>query len=199
FRQLDETPLLSAEQERELARRVAQGDVQARDHLVRANLRLVGRIARGYEGRGLDLADLIAEGNLGLFRAAEAFDPSVGTRLSTYALSRVNQAVRRALDNRARTIRVPAYVAQLLVQWHRATAALHEELGRPPTEEEVAGWMRLSARTLRLVKDALRTHNAAPPGERGEEGGGLGGRGGGGPQRAAGRGPGGGGGGGGSA
>jgi RNA polymerase primary sigma factor len=170
FRQLNETPLLSAEQERELACRVAQGDVQARNHLVRANLRLVVRVAHGYQDRGLELADLVAEGTLGLIRAAEAFDPSVGTRFSTYAVYWIKQSMRRAVVNTARTVRVPAYMAHLLVRWHRATAALREQGGRPPTEEEVAERMSLSARKLRLVKDALRTHNAAPPGERDEDG-----------------------------
>jgi RNA polymerase primary sigma factor len=170
FRQLNETPLLSAQQERELARRVAQGDVQARNHLVRANLRLVVRVAQWYQGRGLELADLVAEGNLGLIRAAELFDPSVGTRFSTYAVYWVKQSMRGALVNTAPTIRLPDNMAQLRVRWHLASAALHEELGRPPTEEEVAARMRLSARKLTAVKDALRTRTAAPPGERDEDG-----------------------------
>src|SRR5207302_7105119 len=97
FRQLEETPLLSAVEERELAERIAGGDAQARNHLVRANLRLVVTVARGYRGRGVDLLDLIAEGNLGLLRAAEKFDPSRKTRFSTYAVFWVKQAMRRAL------------------------------------------------------------------------------------------------------
>jgi RNA polymerase primary sigma factor len=170
FRQIKETPLLSAEQERGLARRVAAGDVQARDHLVRANLRLVVRVAQAYQGRGLELADLVAEGALGLIRAAELFDPSAGTRFGTYAVYWIKQSIGRALVNTAPTIRLPAHMARLLVRWHRATAALRGELGRPPTEEEVAERMSLSARKLRLVKDALRTRNAAPPAERDEDG-----------------------------
>jgi RNA polymerase primary sigma factor len=170
FRQLNETPLLSAEQERELACRVAQGDVQARNHLVRANLRLVARVAQWYQGRGLELADLVAEGTLGLIRAAELFDPSVGTRFSTYAVHWVKQSMRRALVDTAPTIRLPDNVAQLRVRWHLASAALREELGRPPTEEEVAARMSLPAGKLPLVKDALRTRKAAPPGERDEDG-----------------------------
>jgi RNA polymerase primary sigma factor len=166
LQQLEETPLLSAEQERELACRVAAGDVQARDHLVRANLRLVVRVARAYQGRGLELVDLVAEGTLGLIRAAELFDPTAGTRFGTYAVYWVKQSIGRALLNTAPTIRLPARTAHLLVRWHLATAALREELGRPPTEEEVAERMSLSARRLRLVKDALRTRNAAPPAER---------------------------------
>jgi RNA polymerase primary sigma factor len=163
LRQLSETPLLSAEQERGLARRAAAGDVQARNHLVRANLRLVARVAQAYQGRGLELADLVAEGTLGLIRAAELFDPSVGTRFGTYAFYWVKKSIRLALVNTAPAIRLPVNMARLLVRWHRATVALHEELGRPPTEEEVAERMSLSARKLRPVKDALRTRNAAPP------------------------------------
>src|SRR5262245_51676708 len=173
FRQLAETPLLSAEQEWGLARRVAAGDVQARNHLVRANLRLAVRVARAYQGRGLELADLVAEGALGVIRAAELFDPSAGARFSTYANYWIKQSIRLALVNTAPTIRLPAWMAHLLVRWHLATDALREELGRPPTEEEVAERLSLSARKLRLVKDALRTRNAAPSAERDEDGWGL--------------------------
>ncbi len=169
FRQVNETPLLSAEEERTLAVRIAQGDAQARNHLVRANLRLVVCLARSYQGQGLDLPDLVAEGNLGLIRAAEEFDPSMGTRFSTYASYWIKQAMRSAVRDTARTIRLPAYMTQLLVQWRRVAAALYEELGRPATEEEMAVRMSLSARKLRLVKQALRIHPALPPGERAEE------------------------------
>jgi RNA polymerase primary sigma factor len=171
LQRLNETPLLSAEQERGLARRAAAGDVQARIHLVRSNLRLV-RVAHNYQGRGLELTDLVAEGTLGLIRAAELFDPSSGTRFGTYAVYWVKQSIGRGLVNTAPTIRLPARMARLLVRWHLATAALREELGRPPTEEEVAERMSLSARKLRRVKDALRTRNAAPLA--GRDGGGRG-------------------------
>jgi RNA polymerase primary sigma factor len=158
LREIDETPLLSAEEERELAYRIEEGDPEAREHLVRANLRLVVNIARKYQDRGLDLPDLIAEGNLGLLRAAEGYDASMNTRFSTYAVYWVKQSIRRALLNMAGTIRVPAYMAQLLVEWRRASAALHEELGRPPAEEEVARRLELSPRQLRLIKKAIRIH-----------------------------------------
>jgi len=165
LREINETPLLSAEEERELAYRVQAGDPQARDHLVRANLRLVVNVARSYQGRGVDLPDLIAEGNLGLLRAAEAFDPDMQTRFSTYASFWVKQSLRRALVSTGRAIRLPSYMAQLLTEWRRATTQLHEELGRPPAEEEVAARLGLSARKLRLVKKAIRIHSAAPQGE----------------------------------
>src|SRR3954470_24395446 len=104
FREIDATPLLDAQQEKDLASRIEQGDPEARDHLVRANLRLVVNIARRYTGRGLNLEDLIAEGNLGLVRAAEGFDPSLNTRFSTYASYWVKQSIRRLLVNTARTV-----------------------------------------------------------------------------------------------
>src|SRR5262245_60897813 len=102
--QIDATPLLRADEERELAYRIADGDAAARDHLVRANLRLVVSIARRYQGQGADLADLIAEGNLGLLRAAEAFDPGMNTRFSTYAAYWVRQAVRRGTFRMGRLV-----------------------------------------------------------------------------------------------
>jgi RNA polymerase primary sigma factor len=168
FRQINETPLLTAEQERVLAYRIEDGDAEAREHLVRANLRLVVNIARGYQNKGLDLHDLIAEGNLGLLRAAEAFDASMETRFSTYAAYWVKQSIRRALINSSRTIRLPAYMQQLLTEWRKATARLHEELGRAATEEEVSAHLKLTPRKLRLVKKAIRIHNATPQAE--EEG-----------------------------
>src|SRR5262245_44849888 len=136
FRDLQKTPLLAAEQQREPARRARpgdagarRGDAEARDHLVRANLRLVVSIACGYTGKGLGLEDLIAEGNLGLLRAADRFDPSMNTRFSTYASYWIKQSIRRALLNTARTIRIPAHMAQLLTKWRRASAELHREVG----------------------------------------------------------------------
>ncbi len=162
LREIDQTPLLTADEEHELACAVRDGDTAARDHLIRANLRLVVNLARGYQGKGLPLEDLIEEGNLGLMRAAEGFDPSLGTRFSTYAAYWIRQSVKRGLINSGKTIRVPAYMAQLLTEWRRATAQLQEELGRAPQEEEVAGRLGLSKKRLGLVKKAIRVHNAAP-------------------------------------
>jgi RNA polymerase primary sigma factor len=159
LRDIDETALLAADEERELAWRIDGGDPEARDHLVRANLRLVVSIARGYACRGLALEDLIAEGNLGLLRAAEAFDPAVGVRFSTYAAYWVKQSIKRALINTAKTIRLPAYMVDLLAKWRRATAKLHEELGRAPLQEEVARRLGLSAKKLKIVEKALRVYS----------------------------------------
>ena len=142
LREINETALLSADEELELADQIAKGDVLARDRMVRANLRLVVNIARGYTGKGLGLQDLIEEGNLGLLRAVEGFDPTVGTRFSTYASYWIKQSIKRALINSAKTIRIPAYMVELLSKWRRATARLSEELGRTPTNEEVAACPR---------------------------------------------------------
>jgi RNA polymerase primary sigma factor len=170
LREINETPLLTAAQEKELARRIWQGDSSARDCMVRANLRLVVNIARNYVGKGLDLPDLIEEGNLGLLRAVEGFDPTMNTRFSTYAGYWIKQSIKRALINTGKTIRIPAYMAQLLTEWRRATAILQEELGRPPTQEEVAGHMNLPRRKLNLIKKAIRIYNAAPQADPTEEG-----------------------------
>ena len=114
LREINETALLTADEEKELARAIAKGDVRARDRMVRANLRLVVNIARGYSGKGLGLQDLIEEGNLGLLRAVEGFDPTMGTRFSTYASYWIKQSIKRALINSAKTIRIPAYMVELL-------------------------------------------------------------------------------------
>src|SRR5438445_2420103 len=138
LREINETPLLSADEEKQLAYRIEEGDSEARDHMVRANLRLVVNIARGYAGKGLGLQDLIEEGNLGLLRAVEGFDPSMNTRFSTYASYWIKQSMKRAVVNTAKTIRLPAYMVELLTKWRRATAVLQEELGRAPLEQEIA-------------------------------------------------------------
>jgi RNA polymerase primary sigma factor len=139
LREINETPLLNAEEEKELAYRIRErGDSEARDQMVRANLRLVVNIARAYVGKGLGLQDLIEEGNLGLLRAVEGFNPDMETRFSTYASYWIKQSIKRALVNTAKTIRIPAYMVELLAKWRRASAKLQEKLGRAPTQEEVA-------------------------------------------------------------
>jgi RNA polymerase primary sigma factor len=158
YQQINTTPLLDAAEEKELAYRVLDGDSEARDHLARANLRLVVNIARYFIGKGMDLADLIAEGNLGLLRAIESFDPSMNTRFSTYASYWIRQSIKRGLLNTGKTIRLPAYTNDLLNKWRRATSQLREELGRPPTQEEVARQLQLSPKKFKIVKKALRIH-----------------------------------------
>src|SRR4051794_6286137 len=161
LREINETPLLSADGEKELAYRIEAGDNAARDQMVRANLRLVVNIARGYVGKGLALQDLIEEGNLGLLRAVEGFDPSMNTRFSTYASYWIKQSIKRALVNTAKTIRIPAYMVELLAKWRRATNKLSDELGRPPTHEEVAKLLGLPKKKLNIIKKAIRVYNSA--------------------------------------
>jgi len=166
--------LLSADDETELAEAIAQGDVMARDRMVRANLRLVVNIARGYTGKGLGLQDLIEEGNLGLLRAVEGFDPAVGTRFSTYASYWIKQSIKRALINSAKTIRIPAYMVELLSKWRRATARLNDELGRTPTNEEVARVLGLPKKKLPIIRKAIKINNSAPQSDQSESGWSLG-------------------------
>ena len=155
LREINETALLTAAEERDLARQIGAGDIRARDQMVRANLRLVVNIARGYTGKGLGLQDLIEEGNLGLLRAVEGFDPDVGCRFSTYASYWIKQSIKRALINSAKTIRIPAYMVELLAKWRRANARLAEELGRTPTVEEIARVLGLPKKKLPIIKKAI--------------------------------------------
>ncbi len=170
LREINETPLLTADEEKQLAYQIEDGNSEARDRMVRANLRLVVNIARGYTGKGLGLQDLIEEGNLGLLRAVEGFDPSMNTRFSTYASYWIKQSIKRALVNTAKTIRIPAYMVELLAKWRRATAKLQDEFGRPPTHEEVARSLNLPKKKLAIIKKAIRVYNAAPQSEQTESG-----------------------------
>src|SRR5688572_4656374 len=174
LREINETALLTAADERELAHLIAVGDVRARDRMVRANLRLVVNIARGYTGKGLSLQDLIEEGNLGLLRAVEGFDPGMGTRFSTYASYWIKQSIKRALINSAKTIRIPAYMVELLSKWRRASARPTEELGRTPTPEEIARVLGLQRKKLPIIKKAIRIYNSTPQTDQAEAGWSLG-------------------------
>jgi RNA polymerase primary sigma factor len=170
LREINETALLNADEEKQLAHRIEAGDGEARDRMVRANLRLVVNIARSYTGKGLALQDLIEEGNLGLLRAVEGFDPNMNTRFSTYASYWIKQSIKRALVNTAKTIRIPAYMVELLAKWRRATSKLQDELGRPPTHEEVARSLDLPKKKLGIIKKAIRVYNAAPQTEQADGG-----------------------------
>ena len=162
LREINETALLTPQDEQDLAVAIGEGDIRARDRMVRANLRLVVNIARGYTGKGLGLQDLIEEGNLGLLRAVEGFDPAMGTRFSTYASYWIKQSIKRALINTAKTIRIPAYMVELLSKWRRASTRLAEELGRTPSPEEIARVLGLPRKKLPIIKKAIRIYNLTP-------------------------------------
>jgi RNA polymerase primary sigma factor len=155
------TPLLTAEQERQLARRVREhSDPIAREQMIAANLRLVVKIAKEYTNPGMTLGDLVAEGNLGLMRAVEEFNPDAGVRFSTYAAWWVKQAIKRAMINAGQPVHIPAYLAKLIAKWRRAAGQLEAQLGRPPTVEEMAKRLRISRKKAQIVQRGLQAVNA---------------------------------------
>jgi RNA polymerase primary sigma factor len=155
--------LLNAAEERELSRRSREGDEEARARLIESNLRLVISIAKKYRGRGVLFEDLIQEGNAGLIKAVERFDPSLGNRFSTYATWWIRQAVTRAVADHARTVRLPAHVVDAVFRLRRAESELSTELGRDATEEELAlrlGTKPEEVRRLREVSQPIGSVNA---------------------------------------
>ena len=173
LQEINATPLLSAEEERSLAARIAEGDPYARDHMVKANLRLVVNIARGYLGKGLSLEDLIEEGNLGLMRAVEGYDGEMETRFSTYASYWIKQSIRRSVMNNGKPIRLPAYMVSLLSKWRRATIVLTDRLGRVPTAEEIGKALRISKKKISIVAKAIQVNNLTHRSENSDEDGGF--------------------------
>jgi RNA polymerase primary sigma factor len=153
LRSIGRVPLLDAEQEVALAKRIERGDMSAKHHMVEANLRLVVSIAKGYVGRGLTFLDLIQEGSLGLIRAVEKFDHRRGYKFSTYATWWIRQAVSRALADKARTIRIPVHMVERLNKLISAERMLIQQLGREPTAEEIASELECD---VREVRDVLR-------------------------------------------
>ena len=138
LREIGRIPLLSIEEEMELARKALEGDRRAKDKMAEANMRLVVSIAKRYSGRGLDLLDLIQEGNTGLLKAVEKFDPEKGFKFSTYATWWIRQAITRAIADQARTIRIPVHMVETINKLMRVTRRLTQELNREPTNEEIA-------------------------------------------------------------
>jgi RNA polymerase primary sigma factor len=154
LREVGEVALLTPQEEVELAARIRGGDDGARDRMIRANLRLVVKMAREYDGLGLPLLDLINEGNIGLMRAVEKFDPAKGAKFSSYSSWWIRQALRRALANQSKTIRLPSHVVDKLCRLRRASLKLLEELGREPTDEELGEELGYTAARVAALKSA---------------------------------------------
>ncbi|MBO4746489.1 MAG: RNA polymerase sigma factor RpoD [Clostridiales bacterium] len=152
LKEIGKVPLLTAEQEQELAQRMLEGDEDAKSQLIEANLRLVVSIAKRYLGRGMQFLDLIQEGNLGLIKAVDKFDHSKGFKFSTYATWWIRQAITRAIADQARTIRIPVHMVETINRLVREQRALIQELGREPTVEEIAERMNLSVEKVREIQ-----------------------------------------------
>lgn len=161
LKQINEVPLLTADEEKALARRIIEhSDMAARERMVRANLRLVVNIAKHYVNRGMTLLDLIEEGNIGLLKAVEGFDPDNGARFSTYASWWIKQAIKRALINAVQPIHIPAYMVELMTRFKYATRDLQEELGRLPNIDELAKRMEVPPRKVKIIKKAIKAFNS---------------------------------------
>src|SRR5579884_167658 len=154
LREIGQVKLLTPQEEIELAARIKKGDKKAREQMIKANLRLVVKIARDYEGIGLPLLDLISEGNIGLMKAVERFDPAKGGKLSTYGSWWIKQSIKRALANQSKTIRLPVHLVDKISKMRRTALKLQEILGREPTDEELAEELGISAMRVGQMRTA---------------------------------------------
>jgi len=164
LREIGQVKLLTPQEEIELAARIKKGDKEAREKMIKANLRLVVKIAHDYEGFGLPLLDLISEGNIGLMKAVERFDPAKGGKLSTYGSWWIKQSIKRALANQSKTIRLPVHLVDKISKMRRTALRLHEELGREPTDEEVGEELGItSSRVSQMRTAAIRPASLDAP------------------------------------
>ncbi|MGD0744270.1 MAG: sigma-70 family RNA polymerase sigma factor [Verrucomicrobiota bacterium] len=152
LREIGQVKLLTPQEEIALAARIKRGDKKAREQMIKANLRLVVKIARDYEGIGLPLLDLISEGNIGLMKAVERFDPRKGGKLSTYGSWWIKQSIKRALANQSKTIRLPVHLVDKISKMRRVGMKLQEELGREPTDEELAAELDMTPGRVRQMR-----------------------------------------------
>src|SRR6266403_786146 len=164
LQEIGQFSLLTPQQEIELAKKIKKGDTAARERMINANLRLVVTIARDYANLGLPLLDLISEGNIGLTKAVERFDPTKGAKLSTYAMWWIKQSIKRALANQSKTIRVPVHLADKLAKMRRLSLQMSEELGREPTDEELGEEIGIdSEKVARLKSVGIRPASLDAP------------------------------------
>lgn len=161
FKDINRIDLLTADQEKDLARKIRRGDAAAREQMIKANLRLVVSIAKNYVDRGLSLMDLIEEGNLGLLKAVERFDPDAQCRFSTYATWWIKQSIKRALIDTVKTVRIPSYMVEIISKWKNTASNLSVKLGRQPTFDEVAEAMEIPQANLGIIKTAIRASNSS--------------------------------------
>src|SRR5436190_2266337 len=160
LRQINDSKLLTADEEKDLARKIIhQNDPEAREIMVRSNLRLVVNLAKHYVNRGLSLPDLVEEGNIGLLKAVEGFDPENGSRFSTYASWWIKQAIKRALINSVQPIHIPAYMVEMMSKLKQAMRQLEDHLGRLPNIDELSEHLKMSVKKLKIIKKAVKAYH----------------------------------------